>query len=188
MIGISRIVVPTRLATDAFVRRAFGLALGAALACPMMLTPADAVDIPTRKTGLWEISMDMGSGRTMTMSQCTDATTDKDMSTMASPVGQDTCSRKDFEKTATGYTGDSVCKIGDKTMTAHSEITGDFNSAYTVKVTSKTDGGASHDMTMNAKWLGPCKADQKAGDVMMPGGMKMNIKDLQALKGAAPKR
>ncbi len=31
------------------------------------------------------------------------------------------------------------------------------------------------------------KADQKAGDIMMPGGMKMNIKDMQKLKDLIPK-
>jgi hypothetical protein len=33
-------------------------------------------------------------------------------------------------------------------------------------------------MTIEAKWLGACKPGQKPGDIMMPGGMKMNIKDM----------
>jgi hypothetical protein len=37
---------------------------------------------------------------------------------------------------------------------------------------------------MAAKWLGPCAAGQRPGD--MPGGQKMNILDLQgAMPGAA---
>ena len=32
------------------------------------------------------------------------------------------------------------------------------------------------------------QADQKAGDIMMPGGMKMNIKDMQKLKDLMPKQ
>ena len=42
--------------------------------------------------------------------------------------------------------------------------------------------------TVEAKWLGACKADQKPGDIMMPGGMKMNIKDMQKLKALIPKQ
>ena len=42
-------------------------------------------------------------------------------------------------------------------------------------------------MTIEAKWLGACKAGQKPGDIMMPGGMKMNITDMEKLKGLAPK-
>ena len=39
-------------------------------------------------------------------------------------------------------------------------------------------------MTIEAKWTGPCKSDQKPGDVIMPNGMKMNVGDLQ--KGMPP--
>ena len=42
--------------------------------------------------------------------------------------------------------------------------------------------------TIEAKWLGACKADQKPGDIMMPGGMKMNIKDMEKLKALIPKQ
>jgi hypothetical protein len=78
------------------------------------------------------------------------------------------------------------------TVTSHAEITGDFNSAYTVKSTSRTEGapsGVPRDTTttIEAKWLGACKADQKPGDIVMPGGMKMNIGDLDKLKAMLPK-
>jgi hypothetical protein len=39
---------------------------------------------------------------------------------------------------------------------------------------------------MAAKWLGPGAAGQRPGDMIMPGGQKMNILDLQgAMPGAA---
>ena len=127
----------------------------------------------------------------MTIQHCTDATTDKQMSTSFSP-GKETCSKQDIQKTATGYVSDSVCNVAGTTTTSHAEITGDFNSAYTVKVTSKTEGGPSgvpRDVTttIEAKWLGACKADQKPGDIVMPGGMKMNILELDKLKAMIPK-
>ena len=43
--------------------------------------------------------------------------------------------------------------------------------------------GESH-MTIAAKWLGPCAAGQKPGDVMMGNGMKMNVFDIQKMNGA----
>ena len=58
-----------------------------------------------------------------------------------------------------------------------------------MKVSTKGDGNLPESVTMmDATWLGACKADQKAGDIVMPGGMKMNIKDLQAIKGMLPKQ
>ena len=75
----------------------------------------------------------------MTMQHCTDETTDKEMSTAFSPMSKEICSKRDIQKTATGYVTDFVCSVGGVSMTSHSEIVGDFNSAYTVKTTSHTD-------------------------------------------------
>jgi hypothetical protein len=126
------------------------------------------------------------------MQHCTDETTDKAMSSSFSPASREMCSKQDIQKTAAGYVTDSVCTVAGVTMTTHSEIVGDFNSAYTVKATSRSQGGsaaAPRDSTtaIEAKWLGACKADQKPGDIMMPGGVKMNIKDMERLQGLMPK-
>ncbi|MGY3620855.1 DUF3617 domain-containing protein [Bradyrhizobium sp. USDA 10063] len=169
--------------------------LGSALGLAVLLPgAAGAVDLPVRKAGLWEMKI-VRSGAAMpemTMQHCTDETTDKDMSTAVSPMAKDICSKQDIQKTATGYVSDSVCGVAGVTVTSHAEITGDFNSAYTVKTTSHADrgsAGAARDTTatIEAKWLGPCKADQKPGDIIMAGGMKMNIKDMEKLKGMIPK-
>jgi hypothetical protein len=164
-------------------------ALLAALPAP----GARADELPLRKPGLWEMKI-AKSGSVlpeMTMQHCTDETTDKQMSTAFSPAAKEACSKRDITKTATGYVSDSVCGAGGVTMASHSEIIGDFNSAYTVKSTAHSDKGAGgvHDVTttIEAKWLGPCKPDQKPGDIVMPGGFKMNIKDAEKLKNLLPK-
>ena len=82
-------------------------------------------------------------------------------------MAKDICSKQDIQKTATGYVTDSVCAIAGMTIKSQAEITGDFNSAYTVKSTSHSEGGmggAPRDSTttIEAKWLGACKPDQKA--------------------------
>jgi uncharacterized protein DUF3617 len=168
----------------------------ASAACLLALLPAAdalAVELPVRKAGLWEMKMVRTGGTMpdMTMQHCTDASTDKQMSTSFSP-GKETCSRQDIQKTAAGYVSDTVCSVAGMTITSHAEITGDFNSAYTVKSTSHSEGGVTgktHDSTttIEAKWLGACKADQKPGDIVMPGGMKMNVMDLDKLKAMLPK-
>ena len=155
---------------------------------------AGAVELPVRKAGLWEMKVqNAGAPKPeMTMQQCTDETTDKDMSTSFSPMAKEICSKQDIQKTATGYVSDSVCGVAGMTIKAHAEIIGDFNSAYTVKSTSHSEGGMAgtgrdNSTTIEAKWLGACKPDQKPGDIVMPGGMKMNIMDLEKLKAMMPK-
>jgi hypothetical protein len=168
--------------------------LGSCLLALLPALEARAVEMPVRKAGLWEMKM-VRTGSPlpeMTMQHCTDATTDKQMSSAFSPMSKDVCSRQDIQKTATGYVTDSVCSVGGTSVTSHADITGDFNSAYTVKSTTQSErapAGLPRDstMTIEAKWLGACKADQKPGDIMMPGGMKMNITDMEKLKGLAPK-
>ena len=170
----------------------FGSALGLLALLPAL--DARAVEMPTRKAGLWEMKV-VRTGSPMpemTMQHCTDASTDKEMSQTFSPMTKDMCSKQDIQKTATGYVSDSVCGIAGMSITSHAEITGDFNSAYTVKSTSHSERGPTgvprdSSTTIEAKWLGACKADQKAGDIMMPGGMKMNIKDMEKLKALIPK-
>jgi len=167
--------------------------LGAALLAALPAFGARADVMPLRKPGLWEMKI-VKTGTVlpeMTMQHCTDETTDKQMSTAFSPVAKETCSKRDIAKTATGYVSDSVCGAGGVSVTSHSDVTGDFNSAYTIKSTTHSDKGAGgvHDVTstIEAKWLGPCKPDQKPGDIVMPGGFKMNIKDAEKLKNLLPK-
>jgi hypothetical protein len=158
--------------------------------------PAAALDLPPRKAGLWDIKMNL-EGRNLPvtgMQQCVDAETDKLMNSIGGSM-REACSKQDMQKVGNTIVVDSVCKIGEATTTSHGVITGDFNSAYTVKVTSKHTGGpaipgrpadGTTTMTIEAKWMGACKPDQKPGDIIMSTGMKMNIRDMQNLPGRTP--
>jgi hypothetical protein len=171
---------------------AWGLGL-----CLLAAAPADrarADDLPIRKAGLWEIKMaKTGSPLPdMTMQHCTDETTDRDMNNMVSPMAKQICSKQDIQKTATGYVSDSLCSVAGVSIASHSEINGDFNSAYTVTTTSHSDLGSKGTprdtvTKIEAKWLGACKPDQKPGDIIMPGGgFKLNVKDMDKLKALLP--
>jgi hypothetical protein len=161
-----------------------GLALGLFTLLPLSKAAAD--DLPVRKAGLWEMKV-MRAGSPMpemTMQHCTDETTDKEMSTAFSPMSKEICSKKDIQKTATGFVSDSVCGIAGVSITSHSEIVG---------TTARSEGGpvamkGDHVTTIEAKWLGACKPDQKPGDIMMPNGLKMNIHDMDKLKAFLPKQ
>ena len=167
--------------------------LGSCLLALMPAPDAAAAEMPLRKPGLWEMKLVRPGSPLpeMTMQHCTDETTDKEMSTTFSPMSKEVCSKRDIQQTATGYVSDSVCSVGGASMTSHSDIIGDFNSAYTIKMTAHSDRGVAgirdSTMTIEAKWLGACKPDQKPGDIVMPGGLKMNIHDIDKLKNLLPK-
>jgi len=160
--------------------------------------PAHAVDLPTRKAGLWGSTMDFHNTRLphQTMKQCTDADSDRLMNMNFAGSNEQACSRKDIVSNGSGFVIDSVCAFGGMTTTSHAVVTGAFDSAYSVDVTSTRKGGPavpgmaasgqSH-MTITAKWLGPCAAGERPGDVTMANGMTMNVLDLQKARGPAPK-
>lgn len=173
------------------IQRASLIAL--ALLCSAAPALADNVQIPIRKAGLWELTTQIGGvSKTdtppMTIQQCTDESVDRQMNRMSSDTMK--CTKQGMTKSGSSYIADSVCSVGDATVTSHSEATGDFNSAYSIKTTAKSSGGnlpPEMVTTIQAKWLSACKADQKPGDILMPGGIKMNISDLQKMKAGQPK-
>lgn len=166
-----------------------------ALSSGVTAASADAIDMPNRKPGLWDVKIVSADARMppQTIQQCTDANTDAEMRTTFSPMAKDMCSQQDMKKTATGYSIDATCSFHGISSTSHTEISGDFDSAYTVKVSTSQGGGPpgvaqAGDMTMNATWAGPCKDGQKPGDIIMPGGIKMNVNDMKALRAMIPKQ
>ena len=145
--------------------------------------PALAAELPTRKAGLWEVKMSFENRNAAapTIQQCIDAATDQMMQSSAGPFAQAACSKRDVQRSGNTITIDATCALAGKTATSHSVITGSFDSAYTMTVTSESEGlpGGKMTMTMAAKWLGPCAADQKPGDMIMGNGIKMNILEMQ---------
>jgi hypothetical protein len=163
--------------------------------CLLCASPALALDMPARKAGLWELKMSFDNGAIpgQTLRQCIDAATDKLMKSNFGGSPQQSCEKQEVSRSGAALIVDSVCSFGGTTSTTHSVITGSFDSAYTMEITSKrrggppvpgmAPGGESH-MTVSAKWLGPCAAGQRPGDMIMGNGMKMNILDLKKMGGA----
>ena len=154
--------------------------------------PAFAYDMPMRKAGLWDLKMEFVGSRlpAREMKQCTDATADKLMTANFGGSAAEACSKNDVRNSGGVITVDSVCNFGGATSTSHAVISGSFDSAYTVEVTSKREGGrpipgmapgGETHMKIAAKWLGPCQSGQRPGDIVMNNGMTVNILDMQKM-------
>lgn len=151
---------------------AFGLSFQAAVAL--------ADELPSRKPGLWEVKTSIGdNGRSLTVQQCVDAATDQRLQSSAGPFSAELCQSREVKKSEGATTIDSHCTVGGKEGTAHAVVSGSFDSAYTMTVTSEGGGLPPVKMTIEGKWLGACAAGQEPGDVTMPNGAKVNIPELQ---------
>jgi hypothetical protein len=148
-----------------------------------MLPPARAAELPSRKPGLWEVKISIAgrSAPPQVIRQCVDAATDQMMQSSAGPYSAAVCPKRDVQQSVNSITIDSSCTVGGKPATAHATITGGFDSAYRMTVTSQSEAFPASNMTLtiDGKWLGPCAADQKPGDIIFSDGRKVNILEAQ---------
>lgn len=141
-----------------------------------------AADTPKRKPGLWEINTHMEGMPSMgAIQQCIDKNTDNLMQQQAQKEKPD-CSVMEFKQQGNRYTMHSVCKMDKTTATTDAVFTGAFDSAYKgdmhTRYNPPMQGMSESRMSMEARWIGPCKAGQKPGDVIMPNMKGMNLNEM----------
>ena len=161
----------------------------AAASLAVLLTqPCFAQDLPKRKSGLWEIrTSSLGSAKAPAAAQganvqmCIDEKTDNAVQQQAMGMAKQSCSKQEMKRTGNQIVVDSVCKFGETTATTHSVFTGSFDSSYKVETHSTYEppmmGMKEGSAVIEARYLGPCKADQRPGDMILGNGMKINMND-----------
>ena len=157
--------------------------------CLCAASAAGAAELPARKAGQWEITMEFQGHHlpARSMRQCIDQATDRIMNKIG---GEGACAKRSMSKVGDTMVVDSVCTFHGATTTSRAVVTGSFDSAYTVDVTSTraggppipgmAPGGGMH-MKIAAKWLGPCPAGERPGDMVIGNGMKINVLDMQRM-------
>jgi hypothetical protein len=165
-------------------------AFAACAACEALA--AEAFDLPARKPGHWEIKMvtEIPAGGPETVIQlCIDAATDRQMMEQGLSLTSGICPKREMKREGDAILIDAECKMGPISTTSRTVITGDFQSAYTMKITGDVEGlpagnagnvGAQQTaMTQHARWISDaCPAGLTPGDMKMPGGARINVKDM----------
>ncbi len=137
-----------------------------------LATNAFATDVPKRKPGLWEVKVHMEGMPDMGPTQeCVDQNTDNLIQQGAKEEDPD-CKAPDVKRSGDKVTIHTECKLDETTtISMVYMLQGSFDSAYkgTVKTQTKSSSGTSEtSMTLDARWLGPCKPGQKPGEAIMP--------------------
>jgi hypothetical protein len=149
---------------------------------------AAEIEFPSRKAGQWQVEMHPQAGPAMTMQICLDAATDKQMMEAGMSISKDMCPTLDMTRDGSGIVIDAACTLGAMKTTSHTVMTGDFESSYDVTITSTIEGGppgmpANSTMTQHAEWTGDCANGLKPGEMLMPGGMKVNVQQMLGAMG-----
>lgn len=153
----------------------------ALLSLLLAAAPATA-DVPKRKSGLWEVRTQMsGMPGQGPVQMCIDQASDNVMRDRSDGRIAD-CPVMQVQPISGRFTVHSVCRNGGTTATTDAVITGDFDKSYRNEMVTRFDppqnGMKEMKMTQDARWLGPCKAGQRPGDVIMPGVGKLNMNEM----------
>lgn len=173
------------------MRRSVILAGLVALATPAL---SAGFDLPPRKPGQWQMSIqvDTAAMPPQIIQLCLDQETDKLLNDQFGGMAQSMCSKQEQKKDGDSIVLDSECKLGDMASTSHTVVTGDFNTAYTMKTDIRMtgsnaptgiknitpEGAMTQAQTIEAKRVGECAAGFKPGDIDLGGGRVTNVRDM----------
>lgn len=158
------------------------------LSVPVFSALADLPkDMPQRKHGLWDITMEHQGGHKMTMQTCVGPGTDSVNYQAGEKMSQKHCSKNTVTRQGGKIVAESVCRHGGSTIITRAVFTGDFGSGYRADIHSRYEppmaGLKESKQAISARWTGPCKPGQKPGDTSMPGmggrgPVNINMKDM----------
>jgi hypothetical protein len=162
------------------------------LALLLAVSSALAQETPKRKSGLWEIT------RTTTRTDdkpnkdtlCADEKADNALWQLAEGARKEVCKADKVSRNGDKLVVDATCRVHDSTSKTHAVISGKFDSAYKIESKSSWEpplgSMAQGHATIEGKWVGPCPAGQRPGDLIMANGVKTNLYDaVHAARNAA---
>lgn len=139
-----------------------------------------AQEFPKRKPGLWEVTV-ASENRQHSTRQCIDEATDAELQQMGTQMGQ-MCTKQEAHREGDTWLSEAECNMAGSRIHSKTTFKGDFSSNYQGDVTATYDpplmGKREGKTKISAKWIGPCAADQKPGDMILPDGTKMNLNNL----------
>jgi hypothetical protein len=151
---------------------------------------AHAQAFPKVKSGLWEsVTTSDGQPNTSFKTQiCMNDEVMAESMKMGQAMAQGMCSTFKMETRGNTIIGGAECKFGQSKMRSNSVTTVKSDTAYRTETKATFDPplmGKKESVTVaDAKYVGPCGANMKPGDVMM-NGRKMNV--LEMTKGMQKK-
>ncbi len=158
------------------------VALAVALVAALAADGADAH--PKRRVGLWEVRVAGADAIGMAPTRfCVGDSTDGPRTHLdRSPGPRGSCSLGEFVRSGEAWVAESVCREGRSTVVSRAVASGDFETEYRIDTIVTHGAGANGARREDreaivARWLGPCEAHQRPGDLVVPGMGTLNMDD-----------
>jgi hypothetical protein len=157
--------------------------IAAGLALTASAVAAD--DLPLRKAGQWEMKTVMEEGgkkHEQTLTMCIDGDMERNTAAASNEEHKKSCSKYEVKKTGGGVIVDATCNMNGRDVESRTEMSGDFQTAFEVKIDSTTSGidGAQsvsikRAIVQQGKYLGESCGELKAGEAMGSDGSKIMV-------------
>ena len=150
-------------------------------------TCANATDpkLPQRKAGLWEQKTTMDEGgkkHEQVLTICIGAEMERNTAVASDAEHEKSCSKYEVKKSGASVIVESRCTMNGRDVESHTEMSGDFQNAFEVKISSTTSGiQDSQSITVKrvieqqGRYLGESCGDLKAGEAMGSDGNKILV-------------
>jgi Protein of unknown function (DUF3617) len=164
-------MMPVVLRSAVLVLSATGISLSA---------PVD--DHPQRRPGLWEVTRTAvdATNPARTTQVCIDQATEAALRAIGDGFARTNCSSTDTHVSQRELTADAVCQLGNSRSTSHTVVTFTGDTEYHQVSTTQVDppqfGRSEVTSETAGKWIGPCDADMRPGDMITVMG-KINLVD-----------
>jgi hypothetical protein len=167
--------------------RLFILALSLAFAA----ATSSAQEFPKLKSGLWSqttTTVGRPKARPQASTLCLDDSTQQYVYRMSMGMMAGLCSKHDLKVTGNKVTIDAICDLGVTRVQTKSVTTLSGDSAYRTEAHAVFDPplkGTPRDSVtvIDAKHIGACKEGQQPGDLTLPNGQQVNIRQWMGFKG-----
>ena len=145
---------------------------------------ANSTAYPRRKVGLWEIRSNASDQHGLPPAHfCVGENTDNPGIQLDRAAGtKGSCTIGAFRRVGTNWTAETVCKDSRQTVISQSVASGDFLTEYRIDTlvfySPPLPSGKREDReAVTGRYLGACKASQRAGDLELPGMGTLNMND-----------
>lgn len=143
-----------------------------------------ALGHPRRRPGLWEIRSANGESLGMPPTRfCVGEQTDTPQMHLDRAAGdKGSCTIGPFKRVGINWVAETVCRDSRTTVISQSVASGDFLSEYRIDTlvfySPPLPGNRREDKdAVTARYVGPCREGQRAGDLEVPGMGTLNMND-----------
>ncbi|KAB2942574.1 MAG: DUF3617 domain-containing protein [Hyphomicrobium sp.] len=141
--------------------------------------------LPLRKAGKWEQKTVMDEGgkkHEQTLTICIDADMERSTALASDAEHKKSCSKYEVKKDGAAVIVTATCKMNGRDVESRTEMSGDFQAAFTVKIDSTTSGiqdsqsiSVKRVIEQQGKYLGESCGDLQAGEAMGTDGKKVFV-------------